>query len=430
MKRTYFLSIVFSLGLAAPSLATSVYAQSNDGIASEEPDASPVVPTTDETDDAIGAREDTATSDQTDAEENDALDDDSSVHTADELESTPEPTDDLDGTEEPLDLSDTIVRESETAKICEAACTGAPNYDGCFDTCTDQTNACFELCDELPANKNDCFVGCTHIAVDERDRQEEIAQRILEEEREPVYGRKFGFGMNLVGGLHNVPNFLVGAFFERSIPHWEDGAKFFYGGEFVFRFDDRHDLLLTIDYANYQTPDGWWLEKNKNATAAEWVQNDLRALAITVGWNGILNLDKKKRTQFYGGVGLGVTIKIGDFNKAKVRLGCVNPDTDLSVYDSLSIDGPCPDDSGRVLGNQDASGEITEWTKEKIPAVLPSFVATAGIRYIIADTVSVGVEGGFKTVAFYGAVKVGFIMGKSNATRKAEMHRAAIRDEY
>lgn len=425
MKRVYFSSIAFLLCLAAPGFTTSVYAQSDASITDDALDAPS---------DTTDAPQDAASSQEAYNTDVDFLEEDTPATAASDDESTwgdtEDDTDSFDDTEEPLDLSDSVVRESETAKICEAACTGAPGYDRCYESCTDQTYACFELCDELPANKNDCFVGCTHIAVDERERQEELAQRILEKEQEPVYGRKLGFGMNLVGGLHTVPNFLVGAFFERSIPHWEDRAKFFYGGEFVFRFNDRHDLLISVDYANYRTPDGWWLENDKNATAAEWVNNDLRALAITIGWNGIVNLDKQKRAHFYGGLGLGVTVKFGDFNKAKVRLGCVTPDTDLSVYDDLSIHGPCPEDNGRVLGDQDANGEITAWTKENIPAVLPSFVVTAGFRYVIADYVSIAVEGGYKTVAFYGALKVGFMLGKTNAVRQAEIHRAAIHEEH
>lgn len=326
------------------------------------------------------------------------------------------------------DEIDYEAREAEIDEICSAACTGAYAEGECSDACVDQTTACFEQCDELPANKNDCFVGCTHIAVDERDRQEEELDQLAASgalEDEPVYGRKFAFGMNAVGGIHHVPNFLVGAFFDRHIGHWDDGAKFFYGGEFVFRFNDQHDLLLTIDYANYTTQDGWWLEKDKNATAAEWVHNDMHALAITVGWNGIANLDKKKRVQIYGGIGLGVTLKFGDFNKAKVRLGCVDPSTNTDVYDTLTPDGTCPEDSGRVLIDQDSSGEITDWTQEKIPAILPSIHATLGFRYLIADTVSIGVEGGWKTVAFYGGLKVGFVVGKSNAKREREQAREA-----
>lgn len=329
------------------------------------------------------------------------------------------------------DYADTDTRTNEITDICEASCAGALHEDRCVDSCRVQIHACFDECDGLPAKKNDCFVGCTHIAVDERERQEqEIEAHLQHVEETPVYGRKFAFGMNVVGGLHHVPNFLVGVFFQRHNGHWADKPKYFYGGEFVFRFDDKHDLLLTIDYANYQTTDGWWLEKDKNATAAEWVHNDMRALAITIGWNGIANLDKRKRAQFYGGIGLGVTIKFGDFNKAKVRLGCVNPTTDISVYDDLTPQGPCPDDLGTVFVDQDSvTGEINHWTQEKIPSVLPSLVATAGFRYIIADTVSLAVEGGWKTVAFYGALKVGFVVGKSHATRAREQTHEALRPD-
>lgn len=343
-----------------------------------------------------------------------------------------EPSDEIsDVSESVVDYTDQEQRNREITDICEAACAGATQENLCIQNCQSQTHACFNECDTLPARKNDCFVGCTHIAVDERDRQEqELEAHVQAMDENPVYGRKFAFGMNAVAGLHHVPNFLVGTFFQLHQSHWADKPKYFYGGEFVFRFEDRHDLLLTIDYADYRTRDGWWLENDKNATAAEWVHNDMRALAITVGWNGIANLDKRKRAHFYGGIGLGMLVKFGDFNKAKVRLGCVNPSTDISVYDDLTPSGACPEDNGTVLIDQDpATGEITEWTQEKIPSILPSLIATAGFRYIIADTVSIAVEGGWKTVAFYGALKVGFMVGKSNAKRQRELTQEALRPD-
>lgn len=325
-------------------------------------------------------------------------------------------------------MSEESVREKNQARldeaqeICEATCLNTTDEPQCLSSCADQTYYCFDRCDQLSGNSADCFISCTQIAVDYGVDWEETHGDggVAAEEAIPP-GRKFAFGMNLVGGLHFVPKFALNALLDMSVPHWRDGAKFFYGGEFVFRFDDRNDFLVGIDYADFRTQDGWWLEKNDPTTSVDWVENDLRALTITLAWNGIANLDKKKRAQIYGGVGLGAAIRMGEFKKAELTVGCVTPDQDLSIFSGLTPESLCPASGGRMLQNRNASGEITQWEVEKIPAVLPSLVVTAGFRYLIADTISIGVEGGFKTAAFYGGLKVGFIVGRTHrqAARQA-----------
>lgn len=312
-----------------------------------------------------------------------------------------------------INYNDSDVRNDHIDEICDAACASASIYDQCNTSCSDQIHACFDQCDALTSRKNDCFVSCTNIAVDEREYQEEQAAKLEKYlDVEEVYGRDFAVGGNFFGAIHKVPNFALDAFYEFNMHHWEDRAKYIYGGELVFRFKDTHDFLLTVDYGQYDTPDGWWVRKDRDATAVEWVHNDMAGIAITAAWNGIHNFDKKKRVQLYGGVGLGALIKRGDFNKAKVRLGCVLPDTDMSKFDNMTPEGPCPEDNGDVL-IQSADGDGPEWVPENIPSVLPLLTANLGFRYIIADIVSVGVEAGFRTVSFYGGAKVGVIFGKS-----------------
>lgn len=322
-------------------------------------------------------------------------------------------------------------RIDEVQDICAATCLNTTDEAECQSQCADQTHYCFDRCDDLSSNESDCFLSCTQIAVDYGSSWEEthgVGMAAGDEAAPP--GRKFAFGMNLVGGLHYVPKFALNALLDMSVPHWRDGPKYFYGGEFVFRFDDRNDFLVGIDYSDFRTRDGWWLEKDDPATSVDWVENNIRALTITLAWNGIANLDKKKRAQLYGGIGLGAAIRMGDFKKAELRVGCVDENYALSNFGALTPDSICPESraSGMLL-NRNASGEITDWEIEKIPAVLPSLVVTAGFRYLIADTISIGIEGGFKTVAFYGGLKVGFVVGRTHrqaarAARAAEAHTA------
>lgn len=239
-------------------------------------------------------------------------------------------------------------------------------------------------------------------------------------EPQEVGVRPLGIGFNLRGYVHNLPNFALGIFLVDHPTHWANGPRFTYGGEFVFRRNDKTDYILGIDYADYRTADGWWLEKDEPIASADWVENNLRALNITFEWNGIANLDRKRRAQIYGGVGIGLALRFGNFRKYDIPTGCFNRNTDIGLLDSLAIDAPCPDLPGSdVLLNGDPEGEAQSAHNEKIPRVLPAFVATLGFRYIIADIVSVGIEGGIKTASFYGGLEIGFILGKREAPSAA-----------
>lgn len=322
----------------------------------------------------------------------------------------------------------------EAQNICEATCGAAVDAQTCEAECMNETTFCFQACENLSADADDCFINCTQIAVDfgsQHDESLEAIDRRLPagaDEETTTYGRPFAFGMNAVGGLHFVPNFLLDIFLDRSVSHWEDGAKFFYGGEFVFRFDDKNDFIIGIDWADFRTPDGWWLDKDEPMTSMDWVENDLRALTITLGWNGIAHLDKKKRAHFYGGIGLGAAIRFGNFNKAELTVGCVDANHASDFFDTATPDTYCPNlPSEQMLLNRDSSGHITQWEREKIPPVLPSLLVNAGFRYMIADTVSIAVEGGFKTAAFYGGLKVGFMVGRSHTAIRAQEARELSR---
>lgn len=318
---------------------------------------------------------------------------------------------------------------SEANDICEAACAGTHDAAGCEASCVEETMFCFDQCAQLAAGSADCFLGCTNIAVDFRERYTAQEEGVLDDPRmhdadaepgEHRYGRKLAVGVNVRGYVHNVPNFALGIFLDRYISHWDDKAKFIYGGELLFRFDDRNDFIIGVDYADFRTPDGWWLEKDEELSAADWVQNDLRTVTVSLEWNGIANLDKKKRAQIYGGVGLGAAIRLGNFRKNEMSVGCLPPNATMDIFDGLTPSSPCPAAPGQdTVLDGSSPGEANEWENMKIPPVLPSLIASLGFRYLIADTVSIGIEGGFKTAAFYGGLEVGVVFGKKYARSDA-----------
>lgn len=307
--------------------------------------------------------------------------------------------------------------DQEAADICDATCASAFDTGLCETTCLNETTLCFNECDNLAGHGDDCFVNCTQIAVDFGARYEEAEEarllaRLAEEAEGPLV-RPLAFGINVFSALHYTPKFALNALLDRSIPHWRDHPKAIFGGEFLLRFNNRNDAILAVDWADFRTRDGWWLEKGLDDTATDWVENDLRALTITLAWNAVAPLDARERFHIYGGLGIGAAIRFGDFKKAELNVNCVDESHDPAFFSSATPDTYCPNLPGsQMLLNRNAQGEVTDWEVENIPRVLPSLLINLGMRYIIADTISIGIEGGFKTAAFYGGLKIGVVAGK------------------
>lgn len=303
----------------------------------------------------------------------------------------------------------------EAADICDATCVSTYDTGLCERACGDETMLCFNECDSLAGRNDDCFVACTQIAVDFGARFEDAELARLAElaaEDDPLV-RPLAFGINIFSGLHYTPKFALNALLDRSIPHWRDHPKTVFGAELLLRFNNRNDAILAVDWADFRTRDGWWLEKGLDDTATDWVENDLRALTITLAWNAVAPLDARERFQIYGGLGLGAAIRLGEFKKAELNVNCVDTSHDPAFFTGATPDTYCPNRPGtQMLLNRNAQGEVTDWEIERIPRVLPSLLLNLGLRYIIADTISIGIEGGFKTAAFYGGLKIGVVAGK------------------
>lgn len=309
-------------------------------------------------------------------------------------------------------------REEEIAGICDTACSGSSSYDACFDSCSSETGACMSECDELPAGSDDCFIACTNLALEDARPASgasatttSAAGAATPEEEE----QRLGIGINLRGYIHNVPQFGLNPFFARSVSHWDDGAKFIFGGELLFRLKGTQDIVIGVDYADYSTRDGWWLDDDDPVQAADWVNNNLRSLNLTLEWNGISTLTDDGRLQLYGGAGLGVGVRMGRFRKFDINEGCVTNDGALSQLDALTPDTLCG--GGDAVRDGSPDGETAVFEDENIPRVIPSIVFSLGLRYMIADVVSIGIEAGFKNIAFYGGLEVGFMLGRTTNPR-------------
>ncbi len=206
------------------------------------------------------------------------------------------------------------------------------------------------------------------------------------------------------------PRFVLDAFFSRHTNPWGTGdngdrtLNFAYGAEFTTRIPEKYDLVISLDWANLRTPDGWWLEDGDSVADANWTENTISLLTADVGFHWLTPLDRLETLQLYYGIGLGASIVLGEFNKYDVDTdACGNMVTadDRNSRNTSMLDA-CFDDDG----NPTHTG-LRE-TESKVPPVLPSLSGVIGLRYLIADRVSIALEGGLKAPFFYGGLEIGY----------------------
>lgn len=319
------------------------------------------------------------------------------------------------------------ITQLEIQAKCAESCAASDSSE-CHAQCFSQHTVCMNSCADQGVYEDTCAGHCVRgeaLPVNSRAGRgasgaalggaaaTNIATQTTRATDGSVGNRPLAIGVNLRGYIHNVPSFALRTFLREFQPHWDDNLRFIGGGEIVFRKNDRTDYIIGFDWADYRTRDGWWLDKGEPLASANWVENSMRTLTLSLEWNGIANLDKKKRTQIYGGVGLGAAFRLGDFTKYDVPEGCFARTADISFIHTMTPSTMCPELPGSdVLLDGSPAGEANSAHNEKIPRVLPSLILSLGFRYIIADVVSIGIEGGLKTAGFYGGLEVGFIVGK------------------
>lgn len=273
----------------------------------------------------------------------------------------------------------------------------------------------------LRASKGALLLGCalalaapgsanaqTADGVGDSEPRAERPERSAEESAEDIlslseYERRWYQLTLRMWGLR-TPGFALNGFFDLHEDHWTEGTRnFAYGLEFARRTPDKYDLVVSLDWSNLATPDGYWLEDGDPIADADWAENNISLLTADVGVHWFTNLDRQDTWQLYYGVGIGLSIVLGEFRKFDLdtlECGLVLPEQ-RSSRDTSLIDG-CYDANG------DPTIDESRSQLESIPPVLPSLSATLGLRHLIADRVSVGLEGGFRGVYFYGGLEVGF----------------------
>lgn len=253
------------------------------------------------------------------------------------------------------------------------------------------------------------------VGSEENERQPLTAEQ-LREQAESIqdlqdYEQKF-YQVSLRTWMIYTPSVFLDGRFQIHTNMWEDGVvNLSYGAEFTTRIPDKYDLVVSVDWANLRTADGWWLEDGDDLGDATWTESNLSLLNADVAFHWLTNLNRAETLQIYYGLGLGLAFVLGEFGKYNVdSSGCVDPQTgeawgpdERRSNRGALLDG-CFDDNGNP-------SRVSERELQNIPPVLPALSATLGFRGLIADRISLGIEGGFKSLYFYGGLELGYFWG-------------------
>lgn len=213
------------------------------------------------------------------------------------------------------------------------------------------------------------------------------------------------YGITVYGGMTHFANFAIRALLEPNT-RVEPKARGHYGGSFFVRKKERkRDISLNYDYTSFDLSSHWWLRKNKPRADAKWLDiGMLPKHTITVGIDRNFVFGKKERFHFHIGGMFGLMILPNhSFPKEDVDPGAclvgISKDKNGHI-DRFVEGGACYDklkDEGKTV---------------KLPPVLPSIGLRLGARYVIADRVQVGVQGGFQDGYFFANGVLGVIVGK------------------
>lgn len=205
------------------------------------------------------------------------------------------------------------------------------------------------------------------------------------------------------GGLV-TPNFILDGPFALHTGMWEDGVtNLMFGAEFTTRIPDKFDLVVGLDWAGVRTSDGFWLEDGDPIRDADYTESTLSLITADVGINWFKGFGRQDRWQVYGGPSLGLSLVLGDFLKYDI-------DTDRCGWDSAELRGR--EDPALVtecetnFDNPFDPDSVTE--EDRIPPVLPSISLTVGMRYLMTDSLSIAIEGGWKNFYAYGGLEFGY----------------------
>lgn len=211
------------------------------------------------------------------------------------------------------------------------------------------------------------------------------------------------FGLSVRGGITHVPNFVLGMMYEL---HGTAEAEAQFGGSFFVRkHARRRDISLNYDYTMLDLGESWWVQKGKSRGSARHIELVTPKHTITVGIDRNFVIGRQERFHIHIGGLFGFSIlSESSFDRSRVDSGACLIGISGATSGHLELFEP----GGACYEAYDVSRQ----DPLKIPAILPSLGMRAGVRYVIADRVQLGVEGGLHDAYFYTNASIGVIVGR------------------
>lgn len=209
------------------------------------------------------------------------------------------------------------------------------------------------------------------------------------------------FQINLRGWAVGTPAPIMGLFYEISEPPGRDFRNNGFGLEFLIRDQVRtnRELMIAVDYADLSGDDGWWKQTNARLRDTRWVENAVSLISAEFMFRLVNHLTADRRLQLYYGAGIGLSAVIGELTQYRVVRECTQAEgANNSIFRE---GGDCWPEGGDPLFRPE--------TKEAMNVfpIVPFINIGTGLRYLIADRVSIGADVGFRTFYAYAGVHLG-----------------------
>ncbi len=196
----------------------------------------------------------------------------------------------------------------------------------------------------------------------------------------------------------HVPDFAVGLFQDEHGSTWDgDNQNFSYGGQFTWRRGSDFELGVGFDFADYSTPDGFWLESGEDPQEeARWVESDRQAFSVMVTAYWFWDLTSWLSPYVGGGIGPGFIVDNSQRYRPRQGSACAEG----LGHGADFAPAACFDDRGDPDPDQiDLDSPIDE---SSLPSTLPMVNLTSGLRLNMGRGV-LRLEAGIQPHLFAGA---------------------------
>lgn len=191
-----------------------------------------------------------------------------------------------------------------------------------------------------------------------------------------------------------VPDFILGAFYDRHASHWDGESNLAYGLEFVWRKVGEYEIVTAVEYADLSMPSDFWLQEGDSKQDATYTELDLQLLSLTV--SGYWYWDVEEWFAPYVGGGIGAGVVMGDIVKWEPR-------ESSECYAGLGTEsGWAPNSCFGDDGEPSPEAFEDPETESEIPPVVPVVNLAAGLRFNIAKHGMIKLEAGFYDYFFVG----------------------------